>query len=380
MKRLLTIGHSYVVALNRRLPGEIARQASGRWSVTVAAPTHYHGDLGAIALERAPGEMPELRPVRAHLTRLPHLMFYGGLRRLLAEPWDLVHCWEEPYVTACAEVAALARADTPLVFATFQNLSKRYPPPFSWFERRVLRRADGWIAFGRTVHETQLARPGYAGVPSRLIPPGVDTRIFSPDASARTRIRSERGWNDDVPVVGYLGRFVPEKGLSVLTAALRSVTRPWRALFVGGGPDQSALHSLSASFPGRVSIATGVTHDQVPHYLNAMDVLCAPSQTTTGWREQFGRMLIEAMACGVPVLASRSGEIPHVLGDAGILLPEADVDEWAKVLGRVLADPVERRDLADRGLRRARIEFAWSVVARRHVEFFDGLVAGSWPR
>ena len=137
---------------------------------------------------------------------------------------------------------------------------------------------------------------------------------------------------------------------------------------------------MSASYPGRVSIATDVTHDQVPHYLNAMDVLCAPSQTTAGWREQFGRMLIEAMACGVPVLASRSGEIPHVLGDAGILLPEADVEAWATALGRVLADPAERRDLADRGLRRARTEFAWSVVARRHVEFFDGLVAGSWPR
>jgi glycosyltransferase involved in cell wall biosynthesis len=377
MKRLLTIGHSYVVALNRRLPDEIARQASGRWSVTVAAPAHYHGDLRPIALEPVPGEAADVRPMRAHLTRLPHVMFYGGLRRLLAEPWDLIHCWEEPYVTACAEVAALAPAEVPLVFATFQNLAKRYPPPFSWFERRVLRRADGWIAFGRTVHETQRARPGYAAVPSRSIPPGVDTRIFCPDASGRARVRSERGWNDDVPVVGFLGRFVPEKGLSVLTAALRNVAGPWRALFVGGGSDQSALRSLSASYPGRVSIATDITHDQVPHYLNAMDVLCAPSQTTPGWREQFGRMLIEAMACGVPVLASDSGEIPHVLGDAGILLPEADVEAWAATLGRVLADPVERRDLADRGLRRARTEFAWSVVARRHVEFFDALVAHS---
>ena len=87
-------------------------------------------------------------------------------------------------------------------------------------------------------------------------------------------------------------------------------------------------------------------------------------------------MLIEAMACGVPVLASRSGEIPHVIADAGILLPEDDVEAWAAALGRVLADPDERRDLADRGLRRARTEFAWPVVARRHLEFFDELVAG----
>ena len=226
MKRLLTIGHSYVVALNRRLPDEIARQASGRWNVTVAAPAQYQGDLRPITLEAVPGDVADLRPIPAHLTRFPHVMFYGGLRRLLAEPWDLIHCWEEPYVAACAEIAALARPGVPLVFATFQNLAKRYPPPFSWFERRVLQRAGGWIAFGRTVHDTQLARRGYPDIPSRLIPPGVDTRNFRPDAGERARIRSDRGWKDDVPVVGYLGRFVPEKGLSVLTAALRKVQRP----------------------------------------------------------------------------------------------------------------------------------------------------------
>jgi glycosyltransferase involved in cell wall biosynthesis len=86
-------------------------------------------------------------------------------------------------------------------------------------------------------------------------------------------------------------------------------------------------------------------------------------------------MLIEAMACGVPVLASHSGEIPHVLGDAGILLPEDDAAGWAATLTRVLADAGLRRDLADRGLRRARTEFAWTVVARRHLEFFDELTA-----
>jgi glycosyltransferase involved in cell wall biosynthesis len=86
-------------------------------------------------------------------------------------------------------------------------------------------------------------------------------------------------------------------------------------------------------------------------------------------------MLIEAMACGVPVLASRSGEIPHVLGDAGLLLDEDDVGQWTGALRQVVSDPAMRRDLADRGLRRARLEFAWPVVARRHLEFFDELVA-----
>jgi glycosyltransferase involved in cell wall biosynthesis len=376
MKRVLTISHSYVVGMNRRLADEMARQGNGRWSVTAAAPKSYHGDLRPIVLERDADEACEVRGLPAHLTRFPHLMFYGGLRKLLAERWDMIHCWEEPYVTAGAQIAELAPPGVPLVFATFQNLSKQYPPPFNWMERRVLGRADGWIAFGRTIHETQAMRAGYADIPSRVIPPGVDTNRFAPDAAARGRVRSDRGWHDEIPVVGYLGRFVPEKGLGVLTAALRRVAEPWRALFVGGGESQSELHALAASYPGRVSIATNVPHDEVPGYLNAMDVLCAPSQTTSRWREQFGRMLIEAMACGVPVLASRSGEIPHVVGDAGLLLGEDDVEAWTTAIRNVVSDPELRRDLADRGLRRARLEFAWPVVARRHLEFFDDVVAG----
>lgn len=373
VKRLLTIGHSYVVGLNRRLADEIARQGSDRWSVTAAAPSTYPGDLRTIALEPIVDEACRVVRLRTHLARSPHLMFYGGLRRLMAEPWDVVHCWEEPYVAAGAQIARLAPRNASLVLATFQNLSKKYPPPFGWMERQVLRRADGWIAFGNTVHDVQRRRAGYAELPSRIIPPGVDTLTFSPSAQARRRIRADRGWDDRIPVVGFAGRFVPEKGLSVLAEALRRVTTPWRALFVGGGPERPVLQALSDAYPGRVSIAAGVPHEEMPAHFNAMDVLCAPSQSTTRWREQFGRMLIEAMACGVPVLASDSGEIPHVIGDAGILLPERDASGWAAALGRVLPDAALRRDLANRGLRRARTEFAWSVVARRHLEFFEEL-------
>src|SRR6185436_11664750 len=223
------------------------------------------------------------------------------------------------------------------------------------------------------VHDTLAPRDGYGRRPSRIIPPGVDTVKFAPDAAARARLRVERGWDDRVPVVGFVGRFVPQKGCALLMAALRRVSTPWRALFVGGGPELPALQAFAAEFRGRVSIATGVAHDDVPSYVNAMDVLAAPSQTTMRWREQFGRMLIEAMACGVAVAASRSGEIPYVVGDAGLVLPEDDVGAWTSGLERLLSAPDDRRRLADRGMARARAEFAWPVIARRHLEFFEEL-------
>jgi glycosyltransferase involved in cell wall biosynthesis len=87
-------------------------------------------------------------------------------------------------------------------------------------------------------------------------------------------------------------------------------------------------------------------------------------------------MLIEAMSCGVPVVASSSGEIPHVIADAGVLLPETDIDAWAAALTGLLRDAARRRDLAERGRRRARTEFAWPIVATRHLDFFDELTDG----
>ena len=177
-----------------------------------------------------------------------------------------------------------------------------------------------------------------------------------------------------MPVVGYLGRFVPEKGLHTLMRALEGLGRPWRALFVGGGPMAEDLGAFTAAHPDQVRVLTGVAHDEVPAHLSAMDVLCAPSETTARWREQFGRMLIEAMACGVPVIASNSGEIPYVVADAGILRPEREPEQWTAALDRLLGDDAARGVLVQAGLARAHEQFAWPVVARKHLAFFEELL------
>ena len=193
------------------------------------------------------------------------------------------------------------------------------------------------------------------------------------EAGARTR--ASQGWMDgDPPVVGYLGRFVPEKGIGTLMRALDACTQPWRALFVGGGPMEAEVRAWAARHGGRVRIATGVAHDAVPGYLNAMDLLCAPSRTTRRWHEQLGRMLTEAMACGVPVVGSDSGEIPFVVADAGLIVPEDDVAAWTREIDALLAAPSRRAVLATRGRARAEAEFALDVVARQHLDFFDELI------
>lgn len=369
-RRLLTIGHSYCVELNRRLPQEMAR-ADG-WDVTAVAPARFRGDFGWHTTTAAAEEPCRVVAVPTRFGGRVHTMLYGAeLRRLLREPWDAVHCWEEPYVASAAQVARAIDGTTPLVFATFQNIVKRYPPPFNWIERAVERRADGVIAFGRTTREVLDAR-GWRQ-PARTIPPGVDVRQFAPDAAAREETRHALGWSGEGPIVGFVGRLVPEKGVYVLMRALSRVQAPWRALFVGAGPLEAELRSWGRRYGGRVRVETGVAHDRVPAYLNAMDLLCAPSRTTPRWREQFGRMLIEAFACGVPVVASDSGEIPHVVGDAGVIVAEGEEEAWVSALDSMLIDEAARAELGRRGRARAESAFAWPIVARQHLAFFEEL-------
>jgi glycosyltransferase involved in cell wall biosynthesis len=377
VKRLLTIGHSYVVAQNRRLAHEMARQGRGEWDVTAAAPSAVPGDLRRIDLEPIDAESCHLRRLGMRFARLPHVRRYdSSLRALMREPWDVVHVWEEPYVCAGAQIVRLAPRSSCVVPATFQNIDKHYPPPFDYLERRSMRRAGGWIAFGRTVHDTLSRRLDYAARPSRIISPGVDTTTFHPDAIRRARVRAGLGWTDNAPVVGFVGRFVEAKGIRVLLAALECMRTPWRALFVGGGPLLQDLRAFARKYPSRVAVMTGLRHEEVPAHLNAMDLLCVPSQTTTGWREQFGRVLIEAMASGVPVIASDSGEIPFVVADAARIVAEADVNAWAHAIEEAAADDRWRADRATRGMARVADRFALAVVARAHLAFFDELVIG----
>lgn len=341
-------------------------------------PRRYAGDLAPLSFDPQPDEACSLVTVSAWNTRRVHTFAYGPeLRSLLNEPWDVIHAWEEPYILAGLQLATWANPKALFVPWSAQNLYKRYPPPFSWFERRVLRRADGWLYCGVTVRDALVQKPAYAAKPSALGSLGVDTAAFAPNREHRERVRIELGWaGDGPPVVGYSGRFVPEKGVRLLTDVLSTIRSPWRALFLGAGPLEPELAAFASRFPGRVRIVRA-RHDEVPRYVNAMDLLCAPSQSTFAWSEQFGRMVIEAFACGVPVVSSKNGELPHVVGSAGVLVDERDPPSWKRALETLLESPRRRAELSAAGLERARSVYAWPVVAARYLEFFGSLSQSS---
>jgi glycosyltransferase involved in cell wall biosynthesis len=371
-RRLLTIGHSYCVRRNRELAHAFARLGAADWEVTVVAPQRLHADGATLTLRTSADEPCRVIGVPVRLSAHPQVMWYGSaLTRILAEPWDLIHCWQEPFVVAAAQVARGAARQSRIVFATFQNLPRAYPWPFAAMESAALRRASGWLAYGETVLEALRDRPGYRDRPHRFIPPAVSLDAFRPDAEARRRTREALGWAaSDVPVVGFVGRWVPEKGLDTLMAALDRVTVPWRALIVGQGPLERQVRAWADVKGDRVRLRTDAAHDDVPALMAAMDVLCVPSRTTARWREQFGRVMVEAFATGVPVVGSDSGEIPRVLRGVGEVAGEGNEAAWAAALTRLLTDASLQAAMASAGIERARTRYATDVVAAQHLDFF----------
>jgi glycosyltransferase involved in cell wall biosynthesis len=159
--------------------------------------------------------------------------------------------------------------------------------------------------------------------------------------------------------VGFAGRLVPQKGILDLVDACRLVPGPLRLLVVGDGPLRSALEALTLH-DAEIALVSGLSHDRMPEEYAEMDVLVLPSRTTEKWAEQFGRVLVEALSCGVPVVGSSSGEIPWVIEatGGGLIFPEGDVEALARIIGELRADPERRAELARTGAEGVRRHFS----------------------
>ena len=301
--------------------------------------------------------------------RANHIFYYPGVSRIIErEKWDLVHIDEEPF-NFCTYHAlrACRRAGLRVVFSTSQNIMKRYPPPFSRFERVVFERASGAAAI--SVEASNLLRRRGYSKPIAVLPHGVDPAAFSKQDAASLRRRL--GLNGHF-VVGYLGRVAPEKGLDTLINALALLPKGCILLLVGSGPVRPKLESMieALGLSDRVRWVPWVASDQVPECMNALDVLALPTRISRNCTEKFGRVLIEAMACETCVVGSDSGEIPNVIGDAGLVFHEGDERELAERLRRLMDDSALRETLQLRGRERVLERFTRAKIAQQTVSFY----------
>ena len=282
---------------------------------------------------------------------------------------DVVHIDEEPYNLATWLALRQARAaGAKTLFFSWQNLARRYPLPFRLIERQVLAGVDYAIMGNREAVEVWQAK-GYRG-PYSVIPQfGVEPQQFAPPP-ARDPGRAF--------IIGSANRrLVPEKGVDLLLRAVANLPGVWRLHVAGDGPALPALRQLAEELDiaGRVHFDGPLPSDQVPGYLGNLDALALTSRTLPNWKEQFGRVLVEAMACGVPVVGTRCGEIPHVIGDAGLIVPEEDIDALRAALLQLMRDDDLRRELGRRGRQRVLEQFTQESIAAQTVAVYRSLCA-----
>jgi glycosyltransferase involved in cell wall biosynthesis len=123
-----------------------------------------------------------------------------------------------------------------------------------------------------------------------------------------------------------------------------------------------------------ISLMPPMPPARVAEEMHEFDALVLPSRTTRLWKEQFGRVLIEAMACKVPVVASDSGAIPEVVGDAGLIFPEGDAQALADCLQRLMDSPELSQELAERGHARVLEHYTQVQIAAQTAAFYRELV------
>jgi glycosyltransferase involved in cell wall biosynthesis len=357
MTRLLVVSHACVVPANQEFWGRLSELTG--WHVDLVLPERWHNEYGdhvARRSRRFGGGLHTLPVVGSG--RIPNHLYRGRIGRLLrkADP-HVVYLHNEPYALATLQWACALRNRVPFGFYAAQNLFKAYPAPSRSAERMVHRRASFALPVSDEVGEV-LRKRGYAG-PLDVLPLSVDTAAFR----LRTRV-SERA-----RVVGFLGRLSPEKGVDTLLEACAQIRDlDYKCVVAGDGPARQELHRLAQRLriEKRLEWKGYVNHARAAELYSDMDVVVVPSRTTSSWKEQFGRVVVEALAAGVPVVTSDSGELPRLVKrtGGGWTFPEGDADALARRLNEI----VRRPDLRQRASR------SGATYVREHLDL-DAVVA-----
>jgi glycosyltransferase involved in cell wall biosynthesis len=281
---------------------------------------------------------------------------------------SLVQIDQEVYSFASAQVTLVAKllGSKVCVFG-WENVDRRIHPSQRMCRRAVLALADGMMC-GSRKGEQLLRVWGYRGSTAIIPQVGVDAALFGP---------GER--KGDGLTVGYLGRLAEEKGIDVLIRAVKRLTTAGirlSALICVDGQNWWQLYSMARDLQisDRIAWMSPVKPERVPDVLGGVDVLVLPSRTTPWWCEQFGHILIEAMAMGIPVLGSSSGAIPEVIGREDAVFPEDDENALAVLLRRVMSDTAWRKELAESGRTRVLKEFTHTRIAEKIAHYWGRIL------
>ncbi len=359
--RVLRISHSAVVEAWRARDRELIKLGIDETLVTAR---RWNEGGATVAFDARTDEFAHA--VRTYGTR-PNLFLY--------DPWqlwkffgryrfDLLDFHEEPCSLAMAEflvLRMLCARHVPFVVYSAQNIEKRYPPPFRWFEKWCLREASGAYPCNEAAGAI-LRKKGLRGLTVTL-PLGLNPADFRPTQ------RDEP--TPDQLHIGYVGRLETHKGIDIMIKAIAAVANV-TADIAGGGPDARRLRQLAHSLglDDRVNFVGYVPQQDLPDFYRRLDVVVIPSIPLPGLDEQFCRVAVEAMASGVPIIASATGALPEVIGGGGLLVTPGDSVALAQAFSSLSSHAGLWASLRRAGIQSVD-RFFWSTVAERQQALYQ---------
>jgi glycosyltransferase involved in cell wall biosynthesis len=367
--RAVIISHLYADPANRSklrslagLGVTLAVAVPDRWASSdgVSHRTEWGDDAGVQVVPI---------PVHGPVSR-PGLLLWNvkALRRLLTDfrP-DVIHIEEEPWTQPAALALRLARRQgIRSVLSTAESLPRSYGLAQRFRRDRNLRAATGVIGTNRLA--LALATRRRPAAPQITLP---QLGVTPPPTVARVA-RPALG-------IGFVGRLVPERGLDLLFRACVGLSGKWTLTVVGTGPSQEELETLAQrlGISARISWLGALPRAGVEDVWPRLDCVVLPARTTQRWVLTVGRAALHAMAYGVAVVATDSGALPELVGDAGRIVPEEDVPALTAALQELYADRSECERLGAAGRRRVLEQFSDDAIAGKTLAFWHSLASAT---
>ncbi len=351
MLDLLVISHACFTAINRNIYTLFLKDG---WDVEIVVPKSLNFPSGT----RNANPPMEGDPPITYLPLIgnnPRIYKFEGLMELLNNKKPkIVLLDNDPVSRMALKIGEWCKKNNSFLYCiSCENLSLQI---LDTFKRRSFKSLPGSIAKRLLISKTKkvvngiftinkdgqklFIKEGYRNVVH--IPLGFNPEYFYLDNEVRLKLRNKLALQNKV--VAYFGRLVKEKGVHILIKSLESLKDYQWQLMMDDFDDYATGYAQEVE---QLLKDTGIinrvvfikpNHFEIAGYMNACDVMLVPSIATTVWKEQYGRVAAEGLACGKLVIASDNGALPELLGGHGLLFPEGDVEALIEILRNIFID------------------------------------------
>jgi glycosyltransferase involved in cell wall biosynthesis len=315
-------------------------------------------------------------PLPAYLAQYETGHIYGNEFKKLIQEFrpDVILVEHGAFANSLAQAIWYKKKFSPttkVIFFTWWNMPYKLPFPRNVIEKYNFQNTVGAITGNMDAKEILISR-GYCN-PIEVIPLlGADENTYM--RRSQPELREKYLEKEQVGLL-YAGRIVEQKGILTLLRAIKRLKKlelrtKWKLLLLGDGKLKPVVENFIREnrLEAVVTLLPAVDHYEVIKYMCISDIFILPSETMPYWKEQFGHVLVEAMACENVVVGSSSAEIPNVIGDAGFIFPEKNDEALASILARLVEHDQLRKEFAQKGRKRFLEHFTHTEIAKKTFE------------